>query len=73
MLQRHLRESTGNSRAAPAFVFFDDLEQNLAYPKQLNWTTVWITRAPQQHRLRHVDYMFQSIHDALRFFLRPKK
>ena len=65
-------DSGGRQRqTAASFVFFDDLEQNLVYPKQLQWTTVWITGAQQRprRRLPHVNYMFRTVHEALTFFL----
>ena len=64
--QRH----TSQSSRPVSFIFFDDLEQNLVYPRQLQWTTVWITGAQPRprRRLPHVNYMFRTVHEALAFF-----
>ena len=65
--------------ALPPIVFFDDRLENLVYPKQRGWTTVWIPSEKEQAVLigrdgsrrvpAYVDYSFPNVYVALEYFL----
>ena len=64
--------------ALPPIVFFDDRLENLVYPKQRGWTTVWIPPSAAQAEMgdngflqppAYVDYTFPNVYVALEYFL----
>lgn len=65
--------------ALPPIVFFDDRLENLVYPKQRGWTTVWIPPAAEHAAMMgsdgsrrvppYVDYSFPNVYAALEYFL----
>ena len=48
-------------------VFFEDTEVNLKFAKMFGWTTVFIGHINNKN---YIDYSFNTIHDALEFFIR---
>ena len=65
--------------ALPPIVFFDDRLENLVYPKQRGWTTIWITPAAEHAAMMgsdgsrrvppYVDYTFPNVYTAIEYFL----
>ena len=49
-------------------VFYDDLLDNLKTAKNLNWKTIWINSSNEE-RPDYVDHKFDTIIDALLFFI----
>ena len=49
-------------------VFFDDLVENLAYPRRLGWITVLIGQ-PERYHHPDATYCFPTIYKALQFFI----
>jgi FMN phosphatase YigB (HAD superfamily) len=49
-------------------LFYDDLLDNLKTAKNLNWKTVWINSSDEESP-SYVDYKFDTIIDALLFFI----
>ena len=56
---------TGAVPDRTSIIFFDDLVENLVYPKTLGWTTVLINPRFTQQSLDHVDVVFPDIYTAL--------
>lgn len=74
VLRNHVMRFSRVPQSQISYIFFDDLEDNLLYPKRIGWTTVWIASARHNRNVpNHVDYVFDSIHRALQFFLRLQK
>ena len=53
------------------YIFFDDMISNLITAKYIGWITVYIGNKQINHN--SIDYSFNNILDALRFFINNKK